>query len=179
MQIGNKLKELRVANGLTQEELATRSELTKGFISQVERDLTSPSVDSLFDILEALGTSASEFFSKDKNEKIIFNDGDYFEYEDPKLGYLINWIVPNAQKNMMEPTLISLKSGGLSKKVDPFEGEVLGYVLKGRIVLNYGDKKFELKKGETFYFEANRPHFLENKSSFESTVLWISAPPNF
>ena len=44
MDIGNKLKELRVLKGLTQEELADRYELSKGFISQLERNLTSPSI---------------------------------------------------------------------------------------------------------------------------------------
>ena len=51
MDIGQKIKELRVAKGLTQEELADRSELSKGFISQLERDLTSPSIATLMDIL--------------------------------------------------------------------------------------------------------------------------------
>ena len=51
MDIGNKLKELRVLKGLTQEELADRSELSKGFISQLERNLTSPSITTLMDIL--------------------------------------------------------------------------------------------------------------------------------
>ena len=62
MSIGNRLKELRVLKGLTQEELADRAELSKGFISQVERDLTSPSIATLTDILQCLGTSLSEFF---------------------------------------------------------------------------------------------------------------------
>ena len=48
MDIGNKLKELRVLKGLTQEELADRSELSKGFISQLERNLTSPSITTRF-----------------------------------------------------------------------------------------------------------------------------------
>ena len=51
MDIGNKIKQLRTRQGLTLEELASRSELTKGFLSQLERDLTSPSIDSLSDIL--------------------------------------------------------------------------------------------------------------------------------
>ena len=51
MKIGNRLKELRVLKGLTQEELADRAELSKGFISQVERDLTSSSIATLMDIL--------------------------------------------------------------------------------------------------------------------------------
>lgn len=50
--------------GLTQEELASRTELSKGFISQLERDLTSPSIATLTDILEALGTNLSEFLPR-------------------------------------------------------------------------------------------------------------------
>ena len=56
MKIGAKVKELRVQKGLTQEELADRTELSKGFISQLERDLTSPSIATLMDILQALGS---------------------------------------------------------------------------------------------------------------------------
>ena len=62
MQIGSKIKELRVLKGLTQEELADRAELSKGFISQLERDLTSPSIATLVDILQCLGTDLKTFF---------------------------------------------------------------------------------------------------------------------
>ena len=64
MNIGEKIKRLRIKNSLTQEELADRCELTKGFISQVERDLTSPSIATLVDILECLGTNLQEFLMK-------------------------------------------------------------------------------------------------------------------
>ncbi len=57
-----KIRRLRIKNALTQEELADRCELTKGFISQVERDLTSPSIATLVDILEGLGTNLKDFF---------------------------------------------------------------------------------------------------------------------
>ena len=99
MDIGNKIRDMRIEKGLTQEELADRSELTKGFISQIERDLTSPSVDSLLDILEALGTDPSHFFKREENEKITFKDEDFFESENEDLGYVLDWVVPNAQKN--------------------------------------------------------------------------------
>ena len=56
MDIGKKIRELRIQIGLTQEELADRAELSKGFISQVERNLTSPSIATLTDILQCLGT---------------------------------------------------------------------------------------------------------------------------
>ena len=61
MDIGAKLKELRVLKGLTQEELADRAELSKGFISQVERDLTSPSIATLMDILQCLARPSANF----------------------------------------------------------------------------------------------------------------------
>ena len=60
--IGNKIKDLRNRNGLTQQELADRTELTKGFISQLERGQVSPSIVTLLDLIECLGTTASEFF---------------------------------------------------------------------------------------------------------------------
>ena len=55
MVIGEKIKNLRLSCELTQEELADRCELTKGYISQLENDLTSPSIATLIDILSALG----------------------------------------------------------------------------------------------------------------------------
>ena len=61
MDLGRKIKQLRLANDLTLEELANRSELSKGFLSQVERNLTSPSVATLDDILEALGRMITSF----------------------------------------------------------------------------------------------------------------------
>ena len=79
MQIGEKIKQLRVKNQLTLEELANRSELTKGFLSQVERNLTSPSIATLEDILEALGTTLGEFFSEEKDEQLVFTANDFFE----------------------------------------------------------------------------------------------------
>ena len=75
MQIGEKIKNLRIKNALTQEELANRCELTKGFISQLERDLTSPSIATLVDILEGLGTNLRDFFNETTDEKIVFHVG--------------------------------------------------------------------------------------------------------
>lgn len=72
-----KLKELRTQNGLTLEELANRSELTKGFLSQLERDLTSPNISALENILEALGTNLADFFQSSKEEQIVFHTQDF------------------------------------------------------------------------------------------------------
>ena len=79
MIIGEKIRRLRMELQLTQEELADRTELTKGYISQVERDLASPSIATLVDILEALGTTLGEFFAEEKNDqKVVFQREDVF-----------------------------------------------------------------------------------------------------
>ena len=70
MKIGEKLKSLRQEKLLTQNELADRCELSKGFISQLERDLTSPSLSTLEDILEVLGTNIRDFFGKFLQSKL-------------------------------------------------------------------------------------------------------------
>ena len=71
MNIGMKIKRLRTLCGLTQGELADRCELTKGFISQVENNLTSPTISTLNDILIALGTNLSDFFKESKSDEKV------------------------------------------------------------------------------------------------------------
>ena len=77
MQIGTKIKGLRLKKGLTQEELGERTDLTKGYISQLERDLNSPSIETLFNLLEVLGCSPRDFFDDEQgNKKIVFRKED-------------------------------------------------------------------------------------------------------
>ncbi|MEG0367283.1 MAG: XRE family transcriptional regulator [Coprobacillus sp.] len=177
MNIGGKIKRLRIANQLTLEELANRSELTKGFLSQVERNLTSPSITTLEDILEALGTSLHEFFDETQDEQIVFTQNDYFvNVQDD---YVISYIVPNAQKNDMEPILIEIEKGKSSMIMEPHDGEEFGYVICGKVKLHYGQKELVVKKGETFYLSGNRNHYIENTSEATAKVIWVSTPPLF
>ena len=177
MNIGSKIKELRVAKGLTQEELADRAELSKGFISQLERDLTSPSIVTLVDILQCLGVSVSEFFAEDKVDQVVFSDEDYFEKEDSDLKNKIEWIVPTAQKNMMEPIRLTLQPGGETYPDNPHEGEEFGYVLKGSIVIHIGNHTYKAKAGESFYYKPEKKHYITSKKGAE--LIWVSTPPSF
>ena len=179
MEIGDKIKRMRIEKGLTQEELANRCELSKGFISQLENDLTSPSIATLIDILEILGTNLKEFFSDDRDEKITYTYEDMFETENEELKYSLMWLVPNAQKNMMEPIMITLKPGGQYLEEDPHEGEEFGYVVAGNILLHLGDTKHKVKKGESFYFKPKANHYISNNGKTVAKVIWISTPPSF
>lgn len=178
MVLGEKIKNLRLSCALTQGELADRCELTKGYISQLENDLTSPSIATLIDILSALGTDLKEFFSdSDEDEKLSFSKNEFIEKvtED----YTLNWIVPNAQKNTMEPIHLVLNPGCIFEKDMPHEGEEFGYVLSGTVKVVHGKRSFIVKKGETFYYKADKQHWIENVSDKKTTILWITCPPNF
>ena len=71
MQIGNKLRNLRRQKNLTQEELAERTDLSKGYISQIESQHASPSMETFLNILEVLGTSPSDFYREVKRKSAI------------------------------------------------------------------------------------------------------------
>ena len=180
MKIGEKLRELRIQRNLTQGELADRCELSKGFISQVERDLASPSIATLKDLLECLGTSLQCFFADDKGEKIVFTPQDMFEKEDDDEKHgKITWLIPDAQKNSMEPILLELQPGATSHVLPPHEGEEFGYVLRGQVRLYAGKRKFTVKKGSSFCLHPAATHYLENVGQTPAMVLWVSTPPSF
>ena len=151
MDIGEKIKRMRIEKQLTQEELANRCELSKGFISQLENNLTSPSIATLIDILEILGTNLREFFNEIDDERICFT----------------------------KPIIITLESGGQYKEEKPHQGEEFGYVLSGSIYLHIGDKKNKVKKGESFYFKPRANHYISNAGKTVAKVIWVSTPPSF
>ena len=96
MDIGKRMKELRVFYGLTQQELADRAELTKGFISQLERNQNTPSVSTLLDIIQCLGTTPAEFFAEKGPEQIVFKNDDYFEKINEEQKNIIEWEIGRA-----------------------------------------------------------------------------------
>lgn len=177
MIIGDKIKQLRLQCDFTQEELANRCELTKGYISQLENDLTSPSIATLIDILSALGTTLNEFFSEEEDEKIVFSENDFIEKKTDSM--TLNWLVPNAQKNSMEPIMLELLAGESTEEDVPHEGEEFGYVLDGEITIFLGKKKYICKKGESFYFNSGKKHYVKNSGKVSAKFIWISSPPTF
>jgi uncharacterized cupin superfamily protein len=102
-----------------------------------------------------------------------------FVKENEETGEHIVWLIPNAQKNSLEPILLTLAPGHATTVDDPHEGEEFGYVLSGFITLSIGGKRHKLKKGESFCFKADKPHFIENNSKLPAKVLWVSTPPSF
>src|SRR4030042_2104148 len=111
LKIGEKLRRLRLANNLTLEELANRAYLTKGYISQLERDLTSPSIITLKDILDVLGEELADFFKEASPEKEFYPKSSRFITSDSTDTLRVELLVPGAQNRLMDPVLVTLSPG--------------------------------------------------------------------
>lgn len=177
IEIGRKIKQYRLQLDLTQEELAQRTELTKGYISQLENDLCSPSIATLQDILNILGVSLQEFFTEPKVEKIVYAPSDYFI---SKNGTGTNtWLIPNSQIKEMEPIILTLPQGAECEERFPFEGEEFGYVLEGKVEIVTPKEKYKLNAGDSFSIDGKKQHLIRNASKAEAKVLWVTTPSNF
>ena len=179
IDIGGKIKQLRLLNSLTQQELADRSELSKGYISQLERNIITPTIATLQDVLTGLGTNLADFFSGSYASQIVYKKKDMVTKKDETEGRQIMWVVPDCQKNSMEPIIMTLQPGGISYQDDPHEGEEFGFVLEGNIKLEINDKKYTVTKGQSFYFKSDAKHLIRNTTGKKAVVLWVTTPPSF
>lgn len=157
MELGEKIKRLRLRHGLTQEELALRCDLSKGFISQLERDLTSPSIATLMDILECLGTDLKTFFADEQEEKIVFGQQDIYDTKDLERGTVIAWLIPNAQKNEMEPILLELSPAGPRCWTTPTRGRSLATCFPAACKSSLATRRTRRKRAKASISAPKRP----------------------
>lgn len=178
MKIGERLKRLRMINSLTQEELASRADLTKGYISQLENDATSPSIATLKDILDVFGVSMQEFFSETTDEDIVYGrDARVQATDNDKIK--VELLVPGAQNREMDPVLVTLSPGAEMDEQPFHEGEEFGFVLLGKVQLRLDDRLYTIKKDECFYFTSDKKHAVKNIGRGPAKILWVVTPPTF
>jgi transcriptional regulator with XRE-family HTH domain len=176
MDIGRRMKELRLGSGLTQEELAARTSLTKGFISLLERNKTSVSLDTLSHILTVLGESLSNFFAPEESRTVVFQKKDRVLVEESGIAKF-ELLVPASTNWLMDPSLLTLAPNEQLGPHEPHSGEEFGFVLRGGLIIGLGRTRYNAKRGDCFYYKAEQKHFLANSGVSEAVVLLITAPP--
>jgi transcriptional regulator with XRE-family HTH domain len=179
LKIGERLKRLRMINSLTQEELASRADLTKGYISQLENDATSPSIATLKDILDVFGVSMQEFFSEIVDQEVVFGADARVQATEDDDGIGVELLVPGAQNREMDPVLVTLAPGEEMDEQPFHEGEEFGFVLLGKIRLRLDEKEYTVKKDECFYFSSDKKHCVKNMGKGPAKILWVVTPPTF
>lgn len=179
--IGAKLRALRQSRGMTLKDLAERTGTSTGHLSQLERDMASPSVKTLYVISRALGVTISEFFDigegnaadspyiirKNRRRHIQFSDGidDYRLTCDAikHIGLLYSTFQPGAS----------------IEAAYTHEGEEAGYVVSGQLELYLAENRTVLEAGDSFSFPSLIPHRYGNPGIAEAVVIWAMTPPTY
>lgn len=180
--LGTRIRGLRKARGLTLTALAQASELTAGYLSQLERNLAYPSIPALFNIARSLGVTIQWFFASEtvaavEDEGYVVRKGNRqsIHYEDGIVDQLLTPL-PNHQLEMLQS---SFPPGTYSQQNYSHEGEEAGYVLSGQFELWVSERHFLLQSGDSFSFASREPHRYGNPGKVETVVIWVITPPTF
>ncbi|OEU72151.1 MAG: XRE family transcriptional regulator [Desulfuromonadales bacterium C00003093] len=178
--IGRKLKSSRLKRDKTIQKLAEKSRVSSNMISRIERGLTTPSVEILMKLADALGLSISYFVEEaEKGSTVVYTpagEGEpIFFFED---------------KHQITSLTQGLRDPGFSVFVDTIEpfcdsgeggmvhtGEEFATVLEGSLEFIIDGEKFLLGKGDSIGFKASLPHRWNNHTDHQAKILWVVSPP--
>jgi transcriptional regulator with XRE-family HTH domain len=176
MDVGKHIRELRMANQLTQSELARRASLTTGFISLLERNKSSVSLETLVQVLAVLGESLTSFFSEDSQMPFVFRRKDRVSLDGRSKGRH-ELLVPSSVTMEMEPSLVTLVPGQKIGPDSPHVGEEFGYVIQGQVLVTLGKRSAIAKAGDCFSYRADKEHSILNRGPSVARILTVKWPP--
>lgn len=178
-ELGQKINEIRNAKGMTLKDLSERTGLSVGFLSQVERGLTSIALLSLKSIAEALDTDLSEFFAPPKkNRSLVLRsfEQEHIQYENNE--YILANLSGSMEDRIMEAMLVTILPGDekTAPAKSPHDGEEFIYVLEGVLTLCYKDDEYDMYPGDSAHYKANEPHTWRNRTNKLVKLLSINTP---
>ncbi len=179
IDIGPKLKEIRLRKRLKLKDVAEKTGLSISLISQVENNNTSPSLSTLVKLSNYLGTDTSFFLENSEKKKSASvchkKDRKFWTSNDKKIFFeLLN---PSVRNNRMEIVFATVKCFETSPEKYTHEGEEFGLVLKGQIQVEVGDESYVLDEGDTIYFKSTLPHAIYGLAPEDSEIIWVTSPP--
>lgn len=182
MNFGKSVKELRLKHNMTLRDLAKLSGCSISFLSQLERDMISPTVASLRKIADALGVTITSFFentSGGENSAVVRRD------ERVRIGSKASKVVyeslkPREANSVLEPLYHILEKGAYSgDDYNVHLGEEFVYVMKGQVEIDLDGKHMTLNEGDSALYNSNVPHRWKNTFDGETILLWVNTPPTF
>ncbi len=177
MNLGTIIRRYRKNNKLTLKVVADRAGISEGFLSQIENNVNSPSVDTLMNICSAIGINASELLTQVENQEksVIIRKSEWEDVDFPKSGFVTRRFFPPESREVIDSAVIMIEPGRsipVRKNVKNCQ-EVIA-VLKGRVILTHGDADHELKEGDSIHYrtEPERQKVYNNSGSC-SIILWV------
>ena len=182
MDVGVRLKAVRLLKSLSQRELAKRAGVTNSTISMIEKNSVSPSITSLKKILNGIPISLVDFFTEDLDtkqiQKVVYSPDELINIGSADISMnLVGKAFPRRQMTFLIETYQPHSDTGIELlQVDAEEG---GYVLEGKIELTVGDDVFIINKNEGYYFDNNKPHRFHNPFNKVCKIISATTPANF
>ncbi|MGW7613188.1 helix-turn-helix domain-containing protein [Streptomyces sp. NPDC054766] len=176
LQIGARLRAARQANRLTIEQVADATGLTKGFISRVERDETSPSVATLLTLCDVLSLQIGSLFDSAEVELVRHADAPLINLGGT--GVEERLMTPRGQSRLQMIHSIVQPGGNGGSELYTINCELeTAYVLSGTIDLHFSESSTRLEHGDALTFTGGEPHNWSNPdNSRGAEVIWILAP---
>jgi transcriptional regulator with XRE-family HTH domain len=176
MPLGKKIRDLRLRRGLTVQQLAGATGLSKGFISQVENHRTSPSLATLHDLARALDTSAAYLVVEEEQEPCVVRSTHRSRV--PVGGNTSRVEVLSARpKRNLELVLVELPAGLEAGDHRHYHhGEQCLLCVDGQVRLTCGEHVIDLAEGDSCHYDGRVPHAIENRGSTTARVLIAMTP---
>jgi transcriptional regulator with XRE-family HTH domain len=169
---------------MTQKELAEQVGLTPSFISQLEKNLISPSLDSLFKLSEKLNTQPIYFLTDGESgplQKIVIKPTERQDIHLPELkgnDLKLQLLVSDVLNRRMEPYLLIMKVGSvINGHFYSHKGDEFAYVMEGELEVEIQDEKQLLKQGDSLYLGSIFPSKWVNVGRGDAVLLWVLSPP--
>jgi transcriptional regulator with XRE-family HTH domain len=182
-RIGSEIKNLRRARDVTLDALSEASGLSKGYLSQIERGLSSPSIKALYNISRALGVTRSWFFPTENAQESELRDLVVRSTSRRSLtfvgGITDELLSPNLGRQLELLRCTFLPGSASGQEPYRHQGEEAGIVISGELTMWVGDQTVLLKDGDSFAFESDIPHRYANLSDRECVVIWAITPPSY
>jgi transcriptional regulator with XRE-family HTH domain len=174
--LGQEIRDLRKRRGATILDLARAIGKSTGYVSQVERNRSTPSVADLHKVAAALGVQTSWFL--DRIDKVPLEERPYIVRAGNrrKLNFgpgVTDYLLSPSLSGRLE--LLYTKLGPRAKggeQLITYSGEQAGMVLSGTFELHISDKRFLLREGDSFSFPSTTPHHCRNPGRIETVIIW-------
>ncbi len=173
--IGSRIRAARQAQRLTIEQVADATGLTKGFLSRVERDLTSPSVASLVTLCQVLSVSVGDLFAAPETHLTRAGTGPRISLGGEGIVERLLTARSERRLQIIEATIEPRGRGESELYAVDCDVDVL-HVVKGQLTLILTNQQFDLHQGDTLSFPGREPHTWVNPTDEPAEVLWILVP---
>jgi transcriptional regulator with XRE-family HTH domain len=180
--LGVRLRHARLVKGLRLKDLADLANCSESMISKIENNKSAPSLNTLHRIAKALATSVAELLQdrsaigqvvQRKGERQIMSEtgggGASAETE---------VMIPFGSSSMLQAFVVRLEPGRGSGGNLQHEGEEVGYVKTGQLLLTVAGVAYQLNEGDSFFFASSSPHSFVNPGTTTTEIIWVNTPPS-